>query len=582
MLNYPKMQFSQVKLKQDSIEYLCYQMIKNNLSFDFIINMIINILLSSLLIPTFFKYSNDIFISNKKINNGMYYVIIAIGCEILSTIHKNIFIEPNKRHFIRKVHCGLEEEINKNIKYINWNKLRDLNKNELDRKKDMAKWYILGFINSIINTFINLFSFFGYTFWVGMIYPLSLLIYIVLILILMIFYPHKKKNNNDKRHELWDEYSNLQTNLYTDIIHHDGNKTLEKIKKCTDLIEMSREEDKKTDSQFTDSINIIFNIGFIINCILIINFMSSLSCSDIIIYIQYSKLMKNSVVMCINIYTTYKDAKREYNKLYDIISKLTRRIDYEQKKDFFQITIESLKYTYPNDKNDSNIPFSLVVLSDNKLNFKLGQIIKLDGNSGNGKSTFSDIINGIIPCSEYISSIYLDNSKIDGFDCITYLRYYNEQIESIGWKPSVYEIISGNYIEYDNNNIPIYIDKNDEEIVWNSLTICLCLDFLKKENITNELKWIHTRNIGMSGGQKGRISLARTIYRIMTRKPIFITLDEVDKAIQSELVVPIMQNIYKYTRENNILLFVICHNPDMKKLSEYDQVIEFVNGIAIK
>jgi ABC-type iron transport system FetAB ATPase subunit len=150
------------------------------------------------------------------------------------------------------------------------------------------------------------------------------------------------------------------------------------------------------------------------------------------------------------------------------------------------------------------------------------------------------------------------------------------------WKPSVYEIISGRHIEYDDKNIPIYIDKDDENIVWDALTICLCLDFLKKENITNELKWIHTRNIGMSGGQKGRISLARSVYRIMTRKPIFITLDEVDKAIQSELVVPIMQNIYRYTRENNILLFVICHNPDVKKLSEYDQVIDFVNGIAIK
>jgi ABC-type bacteriocin/lantibiotic exporter with double-glycine peptidase domain len=292
--------------------------------------------------------------------------------------------------------------------------------------------------------------------------------------------------------------------------------------------------------------------------------------------------MKNSVVMCINIYTSYKDAKREYNKLDDIISKLTRRIDFEQKKDFLEITIESLKYTYPNDKNDSNIPFSLVISPENKLNFKLGQVIKLDGNSGNGKSTFTDIINGIIPFSEYTSSIFLDYSKIDGFDCLTSLRYYNEQSESMCWKPSVYEIISGRHIEYDDKNIPIYIDKDDENIVWDALTICLCLDFLKKENITNELKWIHTRNIGMSGGQKGRISLARSVYRIMTRKPIFITLDEVDKAIQSELVVPIMQNIYRYTRENNILLFVICHNPDVKKLQEYDQVINFVNGMAIK
>ena len=42
-----------------------------------------------------------------------------------------------------------------------------------------------------------------------------------------------------------------------------------------------------------------------------------------------------------------------------------------------------------------------------------------------------------------------------------------------------------------------------------------------------------------------------------------------------------MQNIYRYTRENNILVFVICHNPDVKKL-QYDQTIEFVDGVCNK
>lgn len=581
--NYIAQQNGPTKLKQYSIEYLCYLMFKNNMSVNFIINMIINILLSSIVIPTLFKYSNDTFISYLNIY-GMYYVIIAIVCNILSTLHKTIVIEPNKEYFTRKVHCKLEKEINKNIKYINWNELRKLNKDDLDRKKDMAKWYILGFINNIINTFIGLFSFFGYIWWVSMIFPFSLLVYTSLIILLMIYYPHKQKNNNDKRNDLWDKYYNYKINLYNDIIHHTGDKTLDEMENCIDSIELSRYKDKQDDSRFTDTINIIFNVGFIINCILIINFIS-LSSSNIIIYVQYSNLMKNSVIMCMNMYTSYKDAKREYNKLYDIISKLNKRIDYPQIKDFMkeftEITMSSLKYTYQKDKNESNIPFSLII--NNNLKFRLSEVVMLDGDSGSGKSTFLDIINGIIPCSEYNAFIYIDKIKIVGFDCLTSLRYYNEQSESLCWNPSIYEVTSGKKnIEYDDNDIPINIDKNDEDIVWSALTICLCLDFIKKENITNELKWIHSKNIGMSGGQKGRIALARSIYRIMTRQPKMITLDEVDKAIQSELVVQIMQNIYRYTRENNILTFVICHNPDVKKLSEYDQVINFVNGVAIK
>ena len=38
-----------------------------------------------------------------------------------------------------------------------------------------------------------------------------------------------------------------------------------------------------------------------------------------------------------------------------------------------------------------------------------------------------------------------------------------------------------------------------------------------------------------------------------------ITLDEVEKSIQSNMICKIMENIYFYTCANNILVFVICH-----------------------
>lgn len=289
--------------------------------------------------------------------------------------------------------------------------------------------------------------------------------------------------------------------------------------------------------------------------------------------------------MCIGLYTQYSDAKREYAKLEEIISKTYKRVEFEQELNFTTITIESLKYIYPQDSNISNKPFELILAPDTILSFRTGQIIRLDGNSGHGKSghgksTFSDIANGIIPFSEYNSSIYLDeNKKLVGFDVLTKFRYNNEQTESICWKPSVYEIVSGRTIPLDKNSNPISIDKSDEDIVWNALSICSCIDFLKRDNITNELKWIYTKNIGMSGGQKGRVALARSIYRIMIMNPRIITLDEVDKAIQSELVINIMKNIYRYAKTNNILMFVICHNSDVKNLNEYDQIVNFTNGV---
>jgi ABC-type multidrug transport system fused ATPase/permease subunit len=591
-------ELEQYKLEQIPLDQLVWKMFSKNLSGKFILNMGLNILLCSIMIPGLFKLSNDYLIGKSStIYKGFVAVILAIGCEIISIVHKNCIIEPGKRKFITLVHSDLEEEVGKQILQINWNKLRELNKNELDRKKDGAKWRILGLINSLINTFIGLFSFFGYAGWVGYISPVSLAVYIGISLILIKYYPIKKEKNSDEYHELWDKYYNVQTGFYTDVIHLKGLDSLNQMKQCICDIETKRDNDKKSDSMFTDTIRLVWNLCFIINCLglywytnMSVDDKIETNPSDIIIYIQYSCMMRSSVTMFFNIYTQYSEAKREYAKLEDIVSKSSKRIELEQDIKFETIRIESLEYIYPQDSNLSNKPFRLVLESNTVLSFKLSQIIRLDGNSGHGKSTFSDILNGIIPFTEYTGSIYLDSNsdsnsnsnsarKVPGFDTLTQSRYYNEQSESICWKPSVYEIVSGKTIHMDKLTGPVEVDKTDEELVLEALTICSCLDFLKRDNVTSDSKWIYTRNIGMSGGQKGRVALARSIYRVIKTCPKIVTLDEVDKAIQSELVVGIMKNIYRYARTNNILMFVICHNSDVAKLDEYDQIIRFDKGV---
>ena len=559
------------KLTQIPMGSLIIKMFVNNISWKFIVNITINIILSSIIIPSLYKFANDDIIKDLNVQNGLLFILLAITFEILSIIHKNIFIQPNKEQFNTSVHCSLEQEINKNILLITWNNVRELNKNELDNKKQMAKWAIKSLVTNILNTFMNLFSFFGYSFWICYISPVSFGIYVTLMVFLLIFYPYKEKNKNESRQDIWDNYYNLQTGFYTDIIHHKGGNTLREMEKCIEKLESCRYNDKKNDAIFTDTIDTIFNLGFIINCLL---FAYLIPLSDIIIYIQYTCLMRNSVSMFFSIHTQYKESKREYEKIVEIISKSKKRIELEKKDFIDKITIESLKYIYPNDSNSSNKPFTITLGDDQKLVFKKGQIIKLVGNSGSGKSSFVDILNGVIPFSEVNLNINLDNGeKIDGFDALTHLRYYIEQQESICWKPSMYEIISNKEI----------VNEEDEDIVWKALTISSCLDFVKRENVEDERKWIHTKNIGMSGGQKGRIAIARATYRIITTKPKFITLDEVDRAIQSELVVTIMQNIYDYARKNKILVFVICHSDKVKELRDtYDQTIKFDQGIITK
>jgi hypothetical protein len=222
---------STLKLEQIPMDKLCIKMFVTNLSWKLVTNMCVNIILSSLLIPLFFKISNDYFVGRKfasenginvnlsNNNWGILFVIAAILFEITSILHKNLIIEPYKRQFLAKVHCELEDQVNELILQINFNKLRELNKNELDRTKNVAKWRILGFINSLTSTFINMFSFFGYTIWVGIISPISLIVYAGILGLLFVFYHHKPKQNKELVYDLWDKYYNKQTSIFTDIIH---------------------------------------------------------------------------------------------------------------------------------------------------------------------------------------------------------------------------------------------------------------------------------------------------------------------------------------------------------------------------
>ena len=571
-------------LKQSTMEELCLKMFVRNMHCKLFSNMLINICMCSLIIPLMFKlYNNNLLDNNSNIYKSLFYIGLATGCEIFSTIHKNIIIEPEKRKFVTMVHCDLEDEVNSHVLQIDWNKLRELNKNDLERKKHITKLYLLGFINYSITTFISLFSFFGYLYWIGLICPITILVYLVIMCLMVKYYSHKVKNVRDENHILTNKYYNLQTGLFTDIIHLQGKATLNKMKEYICEIENKRDESKKADSIYIDTINVVYNISFIFNCIIVMYLVSSIS--DIVIYIQYSCLMKSSVISCIGLYTYYKETKQEYEKLVNIISSCVERKKLKQELEFFQIEVESLEYTYSRDVNEFNIPFKLKLQEQLKLRFKLGEIVKLEGDSGHGKSTFSDIVNGIIPFNEYTSTIKIeknDNSliQIKGFDALTKIRYYNEQLENICWKPSVYEIVSGEDLIFDSEKNLINYNHDIESKVWKALSICSCGDFLKLENNANKLKWIYTPNIGMSGGQKGRVGLARTIFRIIKNKPKFITLDEVDKSIQSEMVVGIMKEIFHYAKINGILMFIIAHTEQVKKLDGvYDQVINFNKGI---
>jgi len=292
-------------------------------------------------------------------------------------------------------------------------------------------------------------------------------------------------------------------------------------------------------------------------------------------------MIRTNVNSFATLYKQYTDAISSYNELETLVLKFDKRINVSQLREFDTITIEYLSYTYPT-KIKNLIPFSINIRLP--IQMVSGQIIRLVGETGDGKSTFMDIICGIIPHNEIVSKILYNNIEyISGFDTITNSRFYVEQFEMINWNPSPFEIITGKYILYPTEttqfNIYNLVDIVDEDLVWKAIEMAQCLDFIKRYNEENDLKWIHLRDINPSGGQRGRIRIARIIYNILKQNPKLIVLDEVDTAFQGKMGISIMTSIFDYCRLNRIICLVSAHSTEVKQLS-YDAHIYLRKGLV--
>ena len=542
--------------------YLCIKVIKANIKIKFLLNLFLNFLLNSVLNPIIQNYANTHFIESN-IAFGIKIIIISILINTISSYHAQAILEVQRREFKGDVNVYITSLINDKIKKLIWNELREqINKNDLNRKKEETKWFLSNFINQMVNTVIQFCTLFGCIFWIGYISPVSLIIYILLFISIQKYVVKAIANINiNNYHDINDRYDFLNNNLYTDIIHYNDKKTLDELNECS--IKFEKERIKDTNSNVYNLICFIFNICFILNLLIISD---NIKAIYIIIYIQYTYNLYGCINTCISLSRDYNNSKIQYDKLFNIINNINEKTNTHKINNFTNLYIRELKYTYPCKPN--NIPFTLNLTEP--IIFNTGEIIKLEGDYGNGKSTFCDIFNGIIPDEKYEVKLTINSNIYYSFDYLCKIRYYHEQFENIDYKPSVYEIISGN----------IEINIEEEKLVWDAMKITLCDNFITNIDEESSKKFIHSKNIGLSGGQKGSVAVARTMYRIIKNQPQIVTLDEIDKAIQANVVTKIMENIYNYCNKNKILLFVICHSTEVKEMKYYNKTLKFENGLV--
>ncbi len=199
--------------------------------------------------------------------------------------------------------------------------------------------------------------------------------------------------------------------------------------------------------------------------------------------------------------------------------------------------------------------------SDNRsrlnLKIKKGEKIAVLGPTGSGKSTFIDLLLGLLEPES--GEIYMDGIKINKRNMQSYRNIFAFVPQKIFFlEDSIREnILFGSKSELTENNL---LDSIIQELKF---------DLIIKDNKTLDSN-LSDSNQTVSGGQKQVIGIARALYR----GGDILVLDEATNAMDKKLEKSIFEAIPNFGFSN---LVCITHSTNM--LKEFDTIYVFNNGL---
>ena len=205
---------------------------------------------------------------------------------------------------------------------------------------------------------------------------------------------------------------------------------------------------------------------------------------------------------------------------------------------------------------------NLDIIKNVNLEINKGEFIGIIGKTGCGKSTFLDIVMGLIQPTE--GTIKIDNKNI--FD-----PQNKKNLQR--WQASFSHVPQNIYLLDDSIVNNIIMNSNVEEINYkllkDSCAKAEIYDFVKNTKYNFQTK-IGERGVLISGGQLQRIGIARALYKDLD----LLILDEATSSLDKDTEDKVMKNLLKL--KNNITIIAIAHRTST--LSNCDRVFKFENA----
>ena len=241
----------------------------------------------------------------------------------------------------------------------------------------------------------------------------------------------------------------------------------------------------------------------------------------------------------------------------EVISNINskEKINFEEAPEPFplndKIVFDHVSFMYP-DGNEN-------VVNDICLTINKGDRIGIVGASGEGKTTFVNMLLGFLEPNE-------GKIMVDGGDIRQSVRGW---MKNIGYIPQMIFLVDDTI----RNNIVFGSPNASDERIWEVLKIAKLDEFVKslEHGLDTE---VGENGVRLSGGQRQRIGMARALYH----EPDILVFDEATAALDDETESVIMNEIYGFNKDKTLI--IIAHRTST--LSGCDRIYRVVNGSVIE
>lgn len=209
------------------------------------------------------------------------------------------------------------------------------------------------------------------------------------------------------------------------------------------------------------------------------------------------------------------------------------------KFNFRKVQFKNVSFSYRNNKER-------FVVKDLSVEIAKGEKVGILGLSGSGKSTFINLISGLLEPVE--GSISINGELLSKKNLVKWMN-------SIGYVPQ--NIFLSDATVYENIALGVDVEEIDIKHVQNCAKLSRIHDFIVNHLPGGYNTLLGERGNNISGGQAQRVAIARSLYR----NPELLIFDEATSSLDDSTEIEIMKEIYSLPQK--VTTIIVTHKPSL-------------------